>query len=698
MKKAWSEQDGVQVVADLASCDERQLDFALPIEVEGIPEDSQVSCRNTLSLIRYLEEFVGARAEALLDKVGITMPLSHLKDPHKWLSYAESLKVFELVRQFNPSRSPRHFLDVGRFSHRWQSLGPGLDALANFLPLRRVMWVASEYNRVFNNGQFFRSIRRSRGEITMISKYADYVMPTAIVDMDYWALGIYKGFPERRGLPPGEGALEYTVFNLEHLLDREYAWLGIRDHGLRSEWTFHGLDRRRWFVEGVEHAHEAILLRESLVGEGTWSGQDLFHPKAHDMEEFSPKDLADLLDRKLACKVWLVTRTLKKGEDVVVERDEIWGAPYSRMRVRWQERGWWPNLAERVMRLKSQVVVSQKALREEIEAAKAEAMQADRERKASERKSIIFQTYARRSLVERIDRGEDPRADRPLRKDMAVLFSDLCDFTSLASNLSPEDTVAFLNSYFNRLNRPIFHHRGEIDKIMGDGLMATFAEGDTKETEAVRAVQTAIDIRRELQGYNRERWDWYASQSHTDAFPRIDNGIGIAWGPVVTGNIGSDHKMDHTLIGDVVNVASRLEGLTRHYGCPILVTEEVRNHLPDRFEIRFLDLARVKGRHEPLRIHEIFDHEPESVREKKHRWALRLGQAWDLYAAGLFLEATKLYEEIQRGIGPHLLEPDRCMDPAVDFFLDRCRSMENRFRDDPALMDAWSGVHGFGEK
>lgn len=698
MKKAWSERDGVQVITDLAACDERQLDFARPIDVEGIPEDSQVSCRNMLTLVRYLEEFVGVQPETLLAKEGISLPISHLKDPHKWLSYAESLKVFELVRPFNPSRNPRHFLDVGKHAHRWQSMGPGVDTLANFLPLRRVMWLASEYNRMFNNGQFFRSIRISRGEIVMISKYAQYVMPTAVVDMDYWALGIYRGFPERRGLPAGEGILDYTVFGLEHLLDREYAWLGIRDHGVRSEWTFHGLDRRRWFVEGVEHAHEAILVRESLVDDGAWSGQDLFHPRPHDMEEFSPKDLADLLERGMACKVWHVTRTLRKGEDVVVERDEIWGAPYSRMRVRWQERGWWQNLRERVVRLKRQMVVSQSALREEIEAAKAEAMHADRERKASERKSTIFQTYARRSLVDRIDRGEDPRADRPLRKDMAVLFSDLRDFTGLASHLSPEDTVAFLNSYFNRLNRPIFHHRGEIDKIMGDGLMATFAEGDAKESEATRAIQTAIDIRLELQGYNRERWDWYASQASTDAFPRIDNGIGIAWGPVVTGNIGSDYKMDHTLIGDVVNVASRLEGLTRHYGCPILVTEEVRNQLPDRFEIRFLDLARVKGRNEPLRIHEVFDHEPESVRERKHHWAARTEQAWDLYAAGLFTEATRLYEEIRHGLGPHLLEPRRCLDPAVDFFLVRCRSMENRLRDDPTLMDAWSGVHGFEEK
>lgn len=699
MSKGWYLRDGTQVVSNLAACDERELDFTLPIDIEGIPQDSEVSCRNTLSLLAYLEHLTGSDISRRVREVGLTIPVAHLKDPHKWISYPDSLKVFELTRRVVGSRNPRRFLEIGRHAHKWQTMGAGIDAVSNFLPLRKVMWLASEYGRLFNNGQFVRSIRQGYGDIVVTSKYANYVEQHAIIDMDWWALGIYTGFPVRRGMPPGIGNVEYSLFPLERLLDREYAWLGIRDHGTRSEWTYHGITRRRWFVDGEECAHEAILVRESMVPEADASGEDLFHPAPKEFEDFEARDLNELLERRLACKVWLVTKTVRKGLDTVVEKGEIYGAPYSRFSVRWLERSFWDSFKEAVHDARKRFVVSADALRREIEAAKAEAMQANREKSDSDRKSEIFQTYARRSLVERIDRGEDPRLDKPIRQDLAILFADLRDFTSTASTLSPEDTIAFLNSYFNRLNRPIFRHVGEIDKIMGDGMMAVFANSRDHEPMAVRAVQAAIDIRLELQAYNRERWEWHMRHADPgDFFSRVDNGIGIAYGPVVTGNIGSDHKMDHTLIGDVVNVASRLEGLTRYYGTAILVTDEVRDLLPDRFCIRFLDTIRVKGRNEPIRIHEIYDHEPPRVRDAKAKHQILMEEAWDLYAAGMFTESRHIYEELLRKSGPHLLQPGRSLDPALEFFLDRCRKLEERVCEDPAMLAHWVGIHGFEAK
>jgi adenylate cyclase len=265
--------------------------------------------------------------------------------------------------------------------------------------------------------------------------------------------------------------------------------------------------------------------------------------------------------------------------------------------------------------------------------------------------------------------------------------------------MTPEDTVAFLNSYFNRLNRPIYHHSGEIDKIMGDGMMAIFAETKGVEPMAVRAVQASVDIRLELQAYNRERWEWHIRNAEPgEHFPRIDNGLGIAFGPVVIGNIGSDHKLDYTLIGDVVNVASRLEGLTRYYGTAILITDEVRVLLPERFNIRFLDTIRVKGRDEPVRIHEVFDHEPTRVKEIKTKNQFLMEEAWELYAAGLFAEARHIYEELVRASGPHLLVPGKCLDPALEFFLNRCRTLEERVQEDPTMLAHWVGIHGFEGK
>jgi adenylate cyclase len=699
LSKAWYLKDGIQVVSNLAACKEGELDFSLPIQVQGIPDDSAVSCRNTLSLISYLEHLTGTDVGNRIEEVGISCHSRHLKDPHKWVSAEDFFKVLELARRMLSTRNPRRFKDIGRHAHKWQTMGAGVDALANLLPLPRVMWIAAEYNRVFNNCQFVRSIRQTEGELVIISRYTENVKDSAIIDQDWWALGIYTGFPERRNLPPAEGILDYTLFSLETLLDREYEWLGIKDHGVRSEWTYHGLARRRWYVEGEEHAHETILLRESVVFGKKPLGDDLFHSVPREMEQFSPRELNDLLERGLAHKVWIVTRPLERAQELVLQRGEVYGAPYSRFTFRWTRTSWWHGIAEVFRNWKRRLVISADALRKEIEASKAEAMQADRERMASERKSVIFQTYARRSLIERIDRGEDPRLDKPSRQDLAILFADLRDFTQVASRMTPEDTVAFLNSYFNRLNRPIYHHSGEIDKIMGDGMMAIFAETKGVEPMAVRAVQASVDIRLELQAYNRERWEWHIRNAEPgETFPRIDNGLGIAFGPVVIGNIGSDHKLDYTLIGDVVNVASRLEGLTRYYGTAILITDEVRVLLPDRFNIRFLDTIRVKGRDEPVRIHEVFDHEPNRVKEIKTKNQFLMEEAWELYAAGLFEEARHIYEELVRSSGPHLLVPGKCLDPALEFFLNRCRNLEERVQEDPAMLAHWVGIHGFEGK
>lgn len=689
----------VQVVRDLASFRERDLDFSLPIEVEGILPDNEVSCRNTLSLLSYLSHAHGGDLEGPLRATGMELGLPHLRDPHKWLSYVDSLKVFELARRLEVDRNPRTFERIGRHAHRWQTMGAGVDALSNLLPLRQVMWVASEYGRFFNNGQFVRSVRQAPGELVLISKYAEYVLPVAVLDMDWWALGIYTGFPERRGLPPAEGSVVYSLFSLETLLDREYAWLGITDHGTRRERTMAGHDRGLWIVEGVEHAREVVLLRESLVPGIIPRGEDLFDPTPRDMDEFGVPDLAELLAHRKACVVWQVTRTLRRGPDLVVAEGELYGAPYSRFHLRWRQNSWWESLRGLVRDWRDRFVVPAEALRREIAAAKAEAMQATRERIASERKSTIFRTYASRSLVDRIDRGEDPRQDLPRLERTAILFSDLRGFTQVASRMSPQDTVAFLNSYFNRLNRPVYGHGGEIDKIMGDGMMAVFPEDAGGDPPAVRAVRAAVDVRRALQAHNRERWLWHLDHVETDTpFPRVDNGIGIAFGTVVTGNIGSSHKLDHTLIGDPVNVASRLEGLTRHYGSAILVTDEVRNLLPEGFHVRYLDTVTVKGRDLPLRVHEIYDHEPPEVRELKARNAFAMEAAWNLHAAGLFAEAEEIYLDLSRRSGPHRLEPHRGMDPAIDFFLRRCRQLRERAEGPSSFTDHWDGVHGFEEK
>ena len=147
----------------------------------------------------------------------------------------------------------------------------------------------------------------------------------------------------------------------------------------------------------------------------------------------------------------------------------------------------------------------------------------------------------------------------------------------------------------------------EIDKLIGDCVMAGFCDPE-------KAIDAAIEIKRRLIVLNKTR--------HQKGMPLIKCGFGLSYGPLVIGNIGSKTKMDFTLIDDTVNVASRLEALTKIYGVGICISEEILKKLDDRadqFKIRFLDFVKVKGKRMPIRVYEVFDYEPGFVKEKKYQ-------------------------------------------------------------------------------
>jgi len=150
-----------------------------------------------------------------------------------------------------------------------------------------------------------------------------------------------------------------------------------------------------------------------------------------------------------------------------------------------------------------------------------------------------------------------------------ILFADIRDFTAISETLSPRETVAFLNSYLNDMIEIVMKHQGIIDKFIGDGLLAVFGAPLPREDHAELALQAALDMQRRLQNLNEER-----SREHT--FP-IKIGIGLHSGPVIAGNLGNSSKMEYTVIGDTVNVASRIEGLTKEHHSALLISEETWN-------------------------------------------------------------------------------------------------------------------------
>jgi adenylate cyclase len=186
------------------------------------------------------------------------------------------------------------------------------------------------------------------------------------------------------------------------------------------------------------------------------------------------------------------------------------------------------------------------------------------------------------------------------RREMTVLFSDIRGFTSVSEKGAPEDIVQTLNEYFTRMVDIVFKHKGTLDKFVGDMVMALFGAPLDDADHAEHAVDAALEMIDELQTLN-ERWTAEGKSS-------LDIGIGINTGPMIAGNIGSEAIMSYTVIGDAVNLGSRLESLNKQYGTRIIVSDATRAALPDRYIFRPLGEVVVKGKTRAVAIFEVVGH------------------------------------------------------------------------------------------
>ncbi|MFQ3198841.1 MAG: adenylate cyclase [Paraglaciecola sp.] len=224
--------------------------------------------------------------------------------------------------------------------------------------------------------------------------------------------------------------------------------------------------------------------------------------------------------------------------------------------------------------------------------------------------------------------------------DVAILFCDIRGFTGLSEQMSPQEVMNFLNSYFLRMNDPIHHNGGFIDKFIGDAIMALFdhpkGSNEDKATDAIRA---ALDLRYALNIYNQHR--------HNSDYPPINIGIGIHFGPVIIGTVGSDDRMDTTVIGDSVNLAYRLEKLAPVYQTDIVVSAQMLEvaQAEGRFESRLLDWVKVKGRLAALEIHEVLDHLPDEQKKLKLLNANLIKQGINYRKAKDWLQALSCFEQ-----------------------------------------------------
>jgi adenylate cyclase len=227
--------------------------------------------------------------------------------------------------------------------------------------------------------------------------------------------------------------------------------------------------------------------------------------------------------------------------------------------------------------------------------------------KISETLSEKFHLFVPQQFLDRIaPRGvESIQVGNATESEMTVLFCDIRDFTKIVEFQQATETFTWLNALFEEINTAITLHNGFVDKYLGDAVMAVFDHDDTHILDGMRA---AVAICDRLQAFNQDR----------DRFPLAEPlrmGIGIHTGTGVIGTVGSNQRMDTTVVGDVVNTASRLEEMTKIYHCQMIASEPVIAGLPPNhpFQVRPLDEVTPRGKQTPLRIYEILHplYEPE---------------------------------------------------------------------------------------
>jgi adenylate cyclase len=234
-------------------------------------------------------------------------------------------------------------------------------------------------------------------------------------------------------------------------------------------------------------------------------------------------------------------------------------------------------------------------------------------------------------------------------REMTVLFNDMRGFTTLAHTLPPETVVRLLNRYRGVMGAIIFRHDGVLAQYAGDAIEAFWNAPMNQPDHARRACQAALDMRAAL--------DEVRATFAEGGWAHLDIGIGLNTGPMVVGNTGSRERLDYTAVGDPVNVAARLEGLTKEYGVHIVAGEATRLAAGEAFAFRFLDLVAVKGRPQPLRAWELVGRADALAPPLAARLA-RYELGVELYRARRWTEAEKVFADLEHAApddGPTVL-------------------------------------------
>jgi adenylate cyclase len=280
-----------------------------------------------------------------------------------------------------------------------------------------------------------------------------------------------------------------------------------------------------------------------------------------------------------------------------------------------------------------------------------------------------FQYYLHPSVVEQVCQHPELLRLGGEAKDLTVMFSDIRGFSGIAEQLTPEELVRLLNEYLTAMTRLVLDDQGLVDKYIGDAIMAVYGAPLSLPDHAYRACHTALHMVRTLRTLQQH---WRAQ-----GLPRIDIGIGINSGPMVVGNMGSELRFNYTVMGDAVNLASRLEGANKTYGTSILVSESTWEQVRDSVATRELDVIQVQGKTAPTRLFEVVGFPP--LPPEQTTLVQRFEAALQAYKARRWDEALCLFQHAL-DIAPH--------DVPSQLYVSRCAE----FQATPPPPE-WDGVY-----
>lgn len=283
----------------------------------------------------------------------------------------------------------------------------------------------------------------------------------------------------------------------------------------------------------------------------------------------------------------------------------------------------------------------------------------------NENLSDKFQLFVPQQFLKRIaPQGiESIQLGNVTEEHLTVLFCDIRGFTSIAESQQARETFEWLNAFFNQMSHCISSHNGFIDKYLGDAIMAVF---DRTNSHAIDALNSALMMKDSLRKFNRDRHRFNIQKP-------IRIGIGIDTGIGIIGTLGSDSRMDSTVIGNVVNTASRLEGLTKIYGCQIIAsksavdTAELMTQYPENnesFQTRWIDCVTPRGKKQPLEIYEVLASKTYAVSPKKILTRPVFDRGTRCWRNGNIKEALKCFEAV--------LSQDP-KDTVAQYYLQKCQ-------------------------